>query len=65
MWFLVAWGELAQLEVLILCYTGFTSLPEYSQSLTTLMLANVSIWAKISGLVALPSLTYLSFPSLT
>ena len=64
-WFPVPWGELPLLEVLVLCYTGLLSLPQYSQSLTTLMLANVSIWAKISGQVSLPSLTYLSLYDVT
>ena len=37
------WSELTQLDVLTPYYASRTSLPQYSQSLTTLMLDNISV----------------------
>jgi hypothetical protein len=54
------WSELPQLEALTLCYTRLTSIPQHCQSLTTLMLENVSIEDAISSPITFPSLTYLS-----
>jgi hypothetical protein len=54
------WSELPHLEALTLCSTRLTSLPQHSQSLTTLMLDKVSVEDTISSPMAFPSLTYLS-----
>ena len=59
-YFPLPWSELAPLKVLALYYTGISSIPSHSQSLTTLMLDHVSVRDVIRGPVALPSLTYLS-----
>ena len=58
--FPLQWSELTQLEVLALHSARLTSLPQYSQSLMTLMLTDVSIWDAIPSPMAFPSLTYLS-----
>ena len=63
--FVVPWGGLAELEVLVLRYPHFGSVPHYFQSLTTLMLAKTCLKDLISGPVALPSLTYLSLYAVT
>ena len=52
--------ELAPLETLALYNFSCTSILQYSQSLTTLMLSNVYPVDTISGPVTFPSLTYLS-----
>ena len=57
---LLQWSELTQLEVLALYSARITSLPQHSQSLTTLMLTYVSFRDVTPGPMALPSLTYLS-----
>ena len=59
-WFPLPWSEHTPLKVLALYATRLSSIPNYSQSLTTLMLDNVSVGDAIRGPVALPSLTYLS-----
>jgi hypothetical protein len=53
-------GDIGPLKVTILHRTNCISLPRYSQSLTTLMLDEVSLGDSISTPVDLPSLTYLS-----
>ena len=54
------WSELGLPKVLALYDTRIYSIPNHSQSLTTLMLDRVSVEGAIKGPVALPSLTYLS-----
>ena len=56
----VTLDALASLTELSLYETNFISLPQYPQSITRLMLDDVSIKVPISGLVTFPSLTYLS-----
>lgn len=56
----VPWSELALLEVLALWDTSYTLLQQHSQSLTTLMLDDVTLADAISGPVDFPVLTYLS-----
>jgi hypothetical protein len=58
--FSLKWSELPPLEALILYFIRLTSPPQHSQSLTTLMLDQVSIGDTISSPIAFPSLTYLS-----
>ena len=58
--FPLQWSELSQLEVLSLYSASLTSLPQHSQSLTTLVLDNVSVEDAILSPMAFPSLTYLS-----
>jgi hypothetical protein len=53
-------SELPPLEALILCSTRLTSLPQHSQSLTTLMLCEVSVEDAISSPISFPSLPHLS-----
>jgi hypothetical protein len=63
--FTLPWSELPQLEALTLCYSRITSRPQHCQSLTTLMLFNVSVEDTISSPIAFPSLTYLSLWAVT
>jgi hypothetical protein len=58
--FPLQWSELTQLEALTLFDIIVTSIPQHSQSLTTLMLDHVFIGCAISGPMAFPSLAYLS-----
>jgi hypothetical protein len=58
--FRLQWSELPPLEVLALYCTEFTSLPQHSQSLTTLTLCHTSVKDAISSPISFPSLTYLS-----
>ena len=58
--FPLQWSELTQLEVLALYSVRITSLLQYSQSLTTLMLTDVSFRDVTPSPMAFPSLTYLS-----
>ena len=53
-------SELTQLEMLTLHSACLTSLPQHSQSLTTLMLDNVFVGDGFVSPMAFPSLTYLS-----
>jgi hypothetical protein len=53
------WSDLVQLEALSLYSIRLTSPPQHHQSLTTLMLDNVSVEG-ISSPISFPSLTYLS-----
>jgi hypothetical protein len=62
---LLQWSELPPLEVLTLSHIKLTSPPQHYQSLTTLMLYNVSVEDAISGPMAFPSLTYLSLDAIT
>jgi hypothetical protein len=62
--FPLQWSELPPLEVLTLYRAELTSLPQHSQSLTTLMLESVSAWG-ISSPITFPSLTYLSLNDVT
>ena len=64
-YFSLQWSELTQLEVLTLYYASLTSLPQHSQSLTTLMLDDVSVEDAILSPMAFPSLTYLSLFEVT
>jgi hypothetical protein len=57
--FPLQWSELPPLEALALYRAELTSLPQHSQSLTTLMLEKVSA-SGISSPITFPSLTYLS-----
>jgi len=57
---MVPLGELAPLKMLTLSGLKCTSVLRHSQSLTTLMLHNVSLVDAISGPATFPSLTYLS-----
>jgi hypothetical protein len=59
-WSATPWSELAPLKVLTLFDANFVSLPCHSQSLTPLMLDDVSLGDEISCPVAFPSLTCLS-----
>jgi hypothetical protein len=62
--FPLQWSGLPPLEALTLYGAELTSLPQHSQSLTTLMLESVSAWG-ISSPITFPSLTYLSLNNVT
>ena len=64
-YFPLQWSELTQLEVLTLYYASLTSLPQHSQSLTTLMLDHVFFEDAILSPMAFPFLTYLSLFGVT
>jgi hypothetical protein len=59
-WSEVPLSKLTSLKVLALYDAGSITLPWHPHSLTTLMLDDVNLGDGISGLVAFPSLTYLS-----
>ena len=56
----LTWSSLAQPKVLAIYYSRISSIPNHSQSLTTLMLDEIDFKDTIRGPVTLPSLTYLS-----
>ena len=63
--FPLQWSELTQLEMLTLYSARLTSFPQHSQSLTALMLEDVSVEDTISSPMTFPSLTYLSLFGVT